>query len=86
MAHSTSISGQYDRRALDTVESALLSSRVGETFDATVIAVTRSGGSIQLIDPAVTAHCDGALVAGSVVRAKLVAADIASGTSTFTLA
>ncbi|MEJ1230180.1 MAG: hypothetical protein WDM88_05505 [Galbitalea sp.] len=55
-------------------------------FDATVISLSKTGGSIQLTEPAVTAHCDGALTDGGVIRARLVRADIASGTTLFELA
>lgn len=86
MAHSSEITSLFEHRALDTVEAAVLSTRVGETFDATVISLSKTGGSIQLTDPAVTAHCNGALVDGSVIRARLVQADIPSGQVTFELA
>ena len=85
MEHSGQLTSQFEHRALDAVEAALLSTRVGETFEATVISLSKTGGSIQLADPAVTAHCNGRLVAGEVVRAKLVQADIASGVTTFEL-
>ncbi len=64
----------------------MLCTRVGEVFDATVISLSKTGGSIQLTEPAVTAHCDGALTDGGVIRARLVRADIASGTTLFELA
>jgi exoribonuclease R len=86
MAHSAGIASQFEHRALDTVEAAVLSTRVGETFDATVISLSKTGGSIQLTEPAVTAHCNGSLVDGSVIRAKLTQADIPSGQVTFELA
>jgi exoribonuclease R len=86
MQHSGAITSQFEHRAIDEVEAALLSTRVGETFDATVISLTKTGGSIQLTEPAVTSHCNGALTDGSVIRAKLVQADIASGQTTFELA
>lgn len=85
MAHSSAITGQFEHRAIDAVEAALLSTHVGETFDATVISLTKTGGSIQLAEPAVTAHCNGALTDGAVIRAKLDQADIASGTTLFEL-
>ncbi|MDQ1571042.1 MAG: hypothetical protein QOF79_1716 [Actinomycetota bacterium] len=85
MEHSSQVTSQFEHRALDAVEAALLSTRVGETFEATVISLSKTGGSIQLTEPAVTAHCDGQLMAGAVVRAKLVRADIATGTTTFEL-
>ncbi len=86
MEHSTGVTGAFEHRALDMVEAALLSNRVGEVFEATVISVSKTGGSIQLTDPAVTAHCTGELVAGAIVRAKLLRSDIATGTTLFELA
>jgi exoribonuclease R len=86
MAHSTGVTSQFEHRALDTVEAAVLSTRVGEAFDATVISLSKTGGQIQLTEPAVTAHCNGALVDGSVIRARLIQADIPSGQVTFELA
>jgi exoribonuclease R len=86
MAHSSGITSQFEHRAIDTVEAAVLSTRVGEVFDATVISLSKTGGQIQLAEPAVTAHCTGALVDGSVIRARLTQADIASGQVAFELA
>ncbi|HEY4267705.1 MAG TPA: RNB domain-containing ribonuclease [Galbitalea sp.] len=86
MEHSSGLTSQFEHRALDMVEAALLSNRVGDVFDATVISLSKTGGSIQLTDPAVTAHCAGELAAGAVIRARLVQADIATGTTLFELA
>jgi exoribonuclease R len=86
MAHSSGVTSQFEHRAIDTVEAAVLSTRVGDVFDATVISLSKTGGSIQLAEPAVTAHCNGALTDGSVIRARLVQADIPSGQVTFDLA
>jgi exoribonuclease R len=86
MQRSSELASQVNHRSLDRVEAALLSSRVGELFEATVISVSKTGGSIQIADPAVTAHCNGDVTPGEVVRAKLLQADIASGTTLFELA
>jgi exoribonuclease R len=85
MAHSSGVTSQFEHRALDTVEAAVLSTRVGEVFDATVISLSKTGGQIQLTEPAVTAHCNGALVDGSVIRARLTQADIPSAQVAFEL-
>ena len=45
MASSDQLAGRVERAALDAVETALLSHRVGEEFDAVVITGTRSHGS-----------------------------------------
>ncbi|HMH59333.1 MAG TPA: RNB domain-containing ribonuclease, partial [Galbitalea sp.] len=86
MSHSSGLTSQFEHRAIDTVEAAVLSTRVGDVFDATVISLSKTGGSIQLTEPAVTAHCNGAVTDGSVIRAKLVRADIPTGQVTFNLA
>ena len=86
MEHSSGVTSQFEHRALDTVEAAVLSTRVGDVFDATVISLSKTGGQIQLTEPVVTAHCKGALTDGSVIRAKLVQADIPSGQVVFDLA
>jgi exoribonuclease R len=86
MAHSSGVTNQFEHRAIDTVEAAVLSTRLGDVFDATVISLSKTGGQIQLTEPAVTAHCAGALVDGSVIRATLVRADIPSAQVSFELA
>lgn len=86
MQHSSELTSLFEHRAVDTVEAAVLSTKVGTVFDATVVSLSKTGGSIQLTEPAVTAHCTGALVDGSVIRAKLVQADIRSGSVVFELA
>ena len=83
MASSDGLAGQLDHAAVSAVEAALLSRRVGEEFTATVISTAKGVGQIQLIDPAVTAACDGAATAGQVITARLVTADIATGSVRF---
>jgi exoribonuclease R len=80
-----------DRAALDTVEAAVLSSRIGHRFDAVVVAGPRSNGkgsgngspaaprsTVQIQDPAITAYCEGELEPGSRATVTLVRADIPS--------
>ena len=86
MEHSSGLTSLFEHRAIDIVEAAVLSTRVGDVFDATVISLSKTGGSIQLTEPAVTAHCNGKLVDGSLIRARLVQADIPSGQAVFDLA
>jgi exoribonuclease R len=86
MARSSETTSEFEHRAIDTVEAAVLSTRVGDVFGATVISLSKTGGQIQLTEPAVTAHCNGALVDGSVIRARLVQADIPTGQVVFELA
>lgn len=83
MATSDNLAGRLNSETMNRVEAAVLHSRVGETFSATVLRESNGGGQIQLDDPAVTAGCDGALVAGERIEAKLVSADIATGNVRF---
>jgi exoribonuclease R len=83
MASSDGLAGRLDHAAVSAVEAALLSRRVGEEFTATVISTAKGVGQIQLVDPAVTAACEGAVTAGRVITARLVTADIATGTVRF---
>jgi exoribonuclease R len=69
-----------DRACTDLVEATVLAHRVGEVFDA--VALDRD--TVQLQDPAVLAHCDGAdLPEGEPVRVRLVVADPATRTVRF---
>ena len=79
MARSATTSGRLDRRTLDTVEAAVLSPHVGETFDA--VAITDS--TVQLTDPAVEAACTGEFRPGAEIRVRLAEADIPRGVVRF---
>jgi exoribonuclease R len=93
MAASNQLAGKVDRAAIDTVEAALLSHRVGSEFDAVVLAGPRKNGhnsktaaarsAIQITVPAVSAYCEGDLTPGTMVRVKLAAVDIAKRKVTF---
>lgn len=83
MGTSDGIASRLDRGAISAVEAAVLSTRVGEEFSATVISARDGGGVIQLAEPPVTAECDGALRAGAVVRVTLLQAEIETGTVRF---
>lgn len=86
MGRSDGVASRLEHASVDAIEAALLSARVGETFDAVVISAKESGGVIQLTDPVVTAAIEGAVTAGESVRAILVTADIATGTTLFRVA
>ncbi|MGV8857918.1 RNB domain-containing ribonuclease [Rhodoglobus sp.] len=86
MARTSSLASQLDRSSVNAIEAALLSARVGDEFDATVVSERAGGGIIQIADPVITARIEGTVSAGSTVRARLVTADIASGTVEFVLA
>ncbi|WP_078713304.1 RNB domain-containing ribonuclease [Agreia bicolorata] len=85
MAASDSRASQLDNRSIAAIEGALLSDRIGDVFDASVISAKESRGVIQVIDPAVDAECTGRLTPGERVRARLVEADIETGRVLFEL-
>lgn len=78
MASSDGKANQLEKFSLDAIEAALLSSRVGEEFDAIVIQTKTHGGVIQLSEPVVTADMEGSARPGDRVLAELVQADIAT--------
>ncbi|MGV8882350.1 MAG: RNB domain-containing ribonuclease [Rhodoglobus sp.] len=89
MSKSDGVASHLEHASVDAIEAALLSGRVGETFDAIVIsskpatAERPGGGVIQLTDPVVTANVEGIVAAGERVRVTLKTADIATGTTLF---
>ncbi|MDO5751744.1 RNB domain-containing ribonuclease [Arthrobacter sp.] len=93
MNASNQLASKVDRAAIDTVEAALLRHFVGDEFDAVVLSGPKNNGhsskastarsTIQISVPAVTGYCEGALEPGTMVRVKLVKADIATRTITF---
>jgi exoribonuclease R len=83
MASSDQTAGNLEHAALDTVEAAALSRRIGEVFDATVISGGNGKGQIQLVDPAVTATCTGAVEPGTRIKARLVEATIKTAEISF---
>ncbi len=86
MASSDGISGQLDSAVISCLEAAVLSTRVGESFEATVLSADDDSGEIVLSDLAVTARCSGKLEVGTVVSAILEIADISTGQVQFRLA
>ncbi|ABY22942.1 exoribonuclease II [Renibacterium salmoninarum ATCC 33209] len=94
MAASDQLAGKVERAALDTIEAALLSTRVGQDFDAVVVAGARKSGgekngdtrcAVQLREPAVNAPCEGDLAPGTEVTVRLLRADIHSRKVLFTV-
>jgi exoribonuclease R len=79
---------QYEAGIISIVEAAVLERHVGEAFDAVVVDVDEhdGGGTIQLTEPAVTAHCEGELPLGERVRVRLTLADVAKHQIRFELA
>ena len=88
MEQSNQRAQQYEAGIISTVEAAVLKLRVGETFEAVVVEVDEhdGGGTIQLTDPAVTAHCKGDLPLGERVKVRLELADVALRQVRFELA
>jgi exoribonuclease R len=98
MARSSNVANRLERITLDAVEAALLAPRIGDEFDAVVLSAggmsgtdagggkRKDGGTVQLVDPAVEAVCDGHLVPGTDVRVRLVEADISTATVLFEVA
>ena len=98
MARSSNVANRLDRMTLDAVEAAVLAPRIGKEFDAVVLSAggmsgsqtgsgkRGDGGTVQLVDPAVEAVCDGHLEPGTDVRVRLVEAEVATGTVRFEVA
>jgi exoribonuclease R len=88
MEASTSRAQQYEAGIISAVEAAVLEPRVGETFDAVVVEVDEhdGGGTVQLVEPAVTAHCKGDLPLGDRVRVRLTLAEVVKRQVRFELA
>jgi exoribonuclease R len=86
MGASSRLGSQLNAASVDRVEAALLVGRVGDEFDATVLAIRGDSMTVQLADPAVVASCPrpDAVQPGTVVRLRLLTADIATGGVTFT--
>ncbi len=80
MARADSIAGSYEAACLDLVEAAVLSDRLGETFEGVVVEVDYEGshGDIQLRDPAVHARIeDAVLKLGEEIDVRLIEASVA---------
>ncbi|WP_363321872.1 RNB domain-containing ribonuclease [Arthrobacter burdickii] len=89
MASSNQIASRLDSGAMDAVQAALLSNRIGEAFSAVVLQgsppavedapgkqAPRLSGTVQVTEPPLEAKCYGELVAGERVTVVLVEADI----------
>ena len=80
MDRSTRRAQQYEAGIISTVEAAVLAHSVGQVFEAVVVELDdhRGGGTVQLREPAVTAHCAGEnLPLGERVEVRLELADVA---------
>jgi exoribonuclease R len=83
MAGSEHLAGAMERACTDAVEAASMQHRVGQTFRASVVDVTRDGGVVQISDPAILAPAAGATSAGAEVMVELIEADVAKRTVRF---
>ena len=77
MTASDHLAGAVERACTDAVEAAAMQHRVGETFRASVVDITKNGGLVQISDPAILALADGASSAGGEVTVRLIEADVA---------
>lgn len=89
MAAATRAANTYERECLNLVEAAVLSHRVGESFDGVIVdAYDRDDamrGTVVIADPAVRARVTGAsLPVGQASRVRLSQADIATRSVRFT--
>ncbi|WP_243224997.1 RNB domain-containing ribonuclease [Microbacterium sp. CIAB417] len=87
MRASSQRASRLNADTINCVEAALLSPRVGERLDATVIAVREDRATVQIAEPAVTASAPlpAGAVPGDAVSLRLVRADIAKGEVEFAL-
>ena len=76
MASSERLANAVERACTDAVEAAALAHRVGETFPASVVDVTRNGLLVQICDPVILAPADGVSSAGAEVTVRLTEADV----------
>ncbi|KRE26175.1 RNB domain-containing ribonuclease [Agromyces sp. Soil535] len=84
MGASSRRAAQLDAASIARVEAAVLSGRIGERFNATVLAVRNGNATIQLAEPAVTVVCPApGARAGERMPVVLEHADIASGSLRF---
>lgn len=81
MQDSARRASKLDSSTVNCVEAALLMPFVGTTIEATVIAVRGDRATVQIADPAVTASAPAPSDAtpGTVIRLKVLSADIAKG-------
>jgi len=77
MASSDALAAKVDRACLDLTEAVALAGRVGERFDAVVLAEAAAGesGEVFVLDPPVLGPCAGPLRAGARLAVRLVQAD-----------
>ena len=84
MKASGRLAGAVERACTDAVEAAVLAPLVGHEWSATVVDDRPDKGcTVQITDPAVLADCAQSAAPGSVVRVRLVEADVAEQRTRF---
>jgi exoribonuclease R len=86
MTSSDQRANRLDRECTNAVEAAVLAGRVGEQFQAVVVDLARpapgggsgrpAGGSVQLLDPPVSAKVVGDVRLGAMIPVRLTLADV----------
>ncbi|GAB3581400.1 RNB domain-containing ribonuclease [Leifsonia lichenia] len=81
MGATSRVASQLGAASVDRVEAALLSGRIGDAFDATVLAIRNGDMTVQLADPAVVASMPrpDTVLPGTVVRVRLLSVSIPNG-------
>ncbi len=77
--------GALDRAVVDHLEALVLSSHVGDRFDAVVVDQRRDGAVVQLREPAVVASVSGEHPLGAEVEVEVLAADPVARTVALTV-
>ncbi len=83
MSRSAGLASRLENLSVDAIEAALLTARVGEVFEAVVIAVRDGVAKVQLEEPLVMAAVETTAAPGESIHIRLVSADIATGTVEF---
>ena len=84
MADSGHKAHALERACVDLVETEVMATHVGETFEGGVVETAKHGGVVQLRTPPVRARCDGeGLLLGARIDVRLVTADPATRTLLF---
>ncbi len=85
MSRSDQVANAVGRACTDAVEVAELVGLVGRTLDGVVVDESETGVSVQLTELGIVAKATGKADAGSTVRVRVDAADVAAGTATLTV-
>ncbi|KGN38992.1 RNB domain-containing ribonuclease [Knoellia subterranea] len=86
MKESDRVAGAAERMCADAVEAAVLTPRIGETFEAVVVDRDDKGLEVQLTEVPVVARAKGHGDLGATVSVRLETADVSAGKVTFVVA